>query len=89
MKPHRMDGISLSFALIFLAIVGWYWLAQVVDLDLPAVGWFVAGGLILLGVLGLTMALRTARTAPPPPPPDEPEPLPEIEPDLEPQDDKQ
>jgi hypothetical protein len=64
MKAHRTDGISLSFALIFLAIVGWWLLAQVVDLDLPAVGWFVAGALILLGVLGLFGALRAARQAP-------------------------
>jgi hypothetical protein len=66
MKPHRTDGVSLSFALVFLAVVGWYALAQVVDLDLPAVGWFVAGGLILLGVLGLFGALRSARQAPVP-----------------------
>ena len=61
MKAHRTDGVSLSFAIIFLAIVGWWLLAQVVDLDLPAVGWFVAGALILLGVLGL---LRRAARGP-------------------------
>ena len=48
MKPHRTDGVSLIFALIFLAVAGWWLIAQVVDLALPAVGWFVAGGLILL-----------------------------------------
>jgi hypothetical protein len=67
MKAHRTDGVSLSFAIIFLAIVGWWLLAQVVDLDLPAVGWFVAGALILLGVLGLFGALRAARQPPPAP----------------------
>jgi hypothetical protein len=63
MKAHRTDGISLSFALIFFAIFAWWTIAQVVDLELPAVGWFIAGGLILLGVLGLVGALRSARTA--------------------------
>ena len=63
MKAHRTDGISLSFALVFFAIFAWWTIAQVVDLELPAVGWFVAGGLILLGVLGLVGALRSARAA--------------------------
>ena len=80
MKTHRTDGVSLSFALIFLAIVGWWLLAQVVDLDLPAVGWFVAGALILLGVLGLFGALRAARQ--PPVVPAETSPYPEIEEEL-------
>lgn len=80
MKAHRTDGISLSFALIFLAIVGWWLLAQVVDLDLPAVGWFVAGALILLGVLGLFGALRAARQ--PPVAPVETSSYPEIEEEL-------
>lgn len=86
MKPHRTDGVSLSFALIFVAIVGWYVLAQAFDLALPAVGWFVAGGLILLGVLGLLMALRTSRAAPPAEPPAssaEDERFPEIEKELD------
>jgi hypothetical protein len=88
MKTHRTDGVSLSFALIFLAIVGWWLLAQVVELDLPAVGWFVAGALILLGVLGLFGALRAARQpAPEPTPEPTPEPVeassyPEIEKEL-------
>ena len=78
MKAHRTDGVSLSFAIIFLAIVGWWLLAQVVELDLPAVGWFVAGALILLGVLGLFGALRAARQ--PPPEPVEPvEPVDQVE----------
>jgi hypothetical protein len=63
MKPHRTDGVSLTFALIFLAVAAWWLVAQTVDLALPAVGWFVAGGLILFGLLGLLGALRSARTA--------------------------
>jgi hypothetical protein len=70
MKPHRTDGVSLTFALIFMALVVWWLLAQLVDLPLPAVGWFVAGALIFIGALGLLGALRSGRReqeAPPPP----------------------
>ena len=68
MKAHRTDGVSLVFALIFLAIAGWWLVAQLLDLALPAVGWFLAGALILLGVLGLLGALRSGRSTPRPGP---------------------
>lgn len=61
MKAHPTDRVSLGFALIFLAVAGWWLVAQVANLQLPALGWFVAGGLILLGVLGLLGALRSGR----------------------------
>jgi hypothetical protein len=61
MKAHRTDTVSLTFALIFLALVGWWLAARFVDLPLPEVGWVVAAALILLGVLGLVSALRSGR----------------------------
>ncbi len=64
MKAHRTDGVSLTFGLVFLVFVGWYVAARLVDLNLPMVGWTVAGGLILLGLLGLVGALRAGRTRP-------------------------
>ena len=67
MKPHRTDSVSLTFALLFLAIAGWWFTAQLLDLPLPAVGWFVAGALIFLGALGLLGALRSGKGDPPPP----------------------
>jgi hypothetical protein len=63
MKPHRTDGVSLSFGLIFLGIVGWWLVEQVTDVHLPALGWLAAGGLILLGVMGLGSAIRSGRRA--------------------------
>jgi hypothetical protein len=66
MKPHRTDGVSLVFGLIFLAVAGWWLVAQTMHLALPAIGWFVAGGLIVFGMLGLLGALRSARTPPSP-----------------------
>lgn len=62
MKAHRTDGVSLVFALIFLGVAGWWLVAQVLDLNLPEVGWILAGGLILVGVLGLLGALRSGRS---------------------------
>lgn len=63
MKAHRTDGVSLSFGLIFMAVVVWWAVSQVVDLRLPALGWLAAGGLILFGVLGLLSAIRSGRRA--------------------------
>ncbi|MFS8477665.1 MAG: hypothetical protein FWJ93_01595 [Micromonosporaceae bacterium] len=63
MKAHRTDGLSLTFGLIFLAIVAWWLVAEFIDLSLPNAGWFVAGTLILLGLLGLVGALRPTRPA--------------------------
>jgi hypothetical protein len=61
MKPHRMDGVSLSFGLIFLLIALWWAVSQVATVRLPAAGWLVAGALILFGVIGLKGAIRSAR----------------------------
>ncbi len=61
MRPHRTDAISLSFGLIFLTVaLGWA-ITQVVRVDLPAVGWLVAGALIVFGGLGLLGAIRSGR----------------------------
>jgi hypothetical protein len=59
MKSHRTDGLSLTFGLIFLAAVGWWFFGRAVDIALPQLGWFIAGALIVFGVLGLFGALRS------------------------------
>ncbi|KUL36594.1 hypothetical protein [Actinoplanes awajinensis] len=61
MKPHRMDGVSLTFGLLFLLIAAWWGLSAVITLHLPALGWTVAGGLILFGVIGLLGAITSGR----------------------------
>jgi hypothetical protein len=58
MKPHRLDGVSLTFGLIFLVIVVIWLFSQAVSVHLNA-GWIVAVGLILFGGLGLMGALRS------------------------------
>jgi len=57
MKAHRTDSISLFFGLAFLMISGGYLATAYLDLDLPGIGWFVAAGLIFLGVAGAVTAL--------------------------------
>jgi hypothetical protein len=76
MRAHRTDGVSLTFAVVFGAFVAWWGLAQAIDLELPTIGWFAAGGLILVGLLGLMGALRAGRTESRPGPltPSEPKP---------------
>ena len=59
MKPHRTDGVSLSFGLIFLLVALWWAVSQVTTVHLPAAGWLVAGGLITFGVIGLFGAIRS------------------------------
>jgi hypothetical protein len=61
MKPHRTDGVSLSFGVMFLILALWWAISRVVTLHLPAVGWVVAGALIVFGVGGLLGAIRTSR----------------------------
>jgi len=63
MRPHRMDGVSLSFGLIFLAVVGWWAISQVPTVRLPNAGWLIAGALILFGVAGLLGAIRSGQRA--------------------------
>ena len=63
MKPHRTDGVSLTFGLIFLGIVIVWLFNVVVDLRIQQPGWIAAGALILFGLIGLLGALRSDRRA--------------------------
>ncbi|MFY1596423.1 hypothetical protein [Micromonospora sp. WMMD737] len=72
MKAHRTDIVSFAFGLIFLGLAAWWLLAQLLGLALPPVGWFLAGALILIGLLGLLGALRSGRSGGAPAPGDAP-----------------
>ncbi|GGK92278.1 hypothetical protein [Mangrovihabitans endophyticus] len=65
MKPHRADGVSLSFGLIFVLVAAWWAVSRVVHLRLPTLGWLIAGMLILFGMIGLLRAIRSGRRAEP------------------------
>ena len=58
MNRHRTDAVSLAFGAIFLFVAGWWAIGRTIDIGLPAVGWALALGLILVGALGLAGALR-------------------------------
>lgn len=58
MNERRPDLPALIFGVIFLAISGWWMLDRGIGVDLPSVGWIIAGILILLGVAGISSALR-------------------------------
>ena len=68
MRPHRTDGVSLSFGLLFLLIAVWWAVSQVMTVRLPAAGWLVAGALIFFGAIGLLGAIRSGRRAETPAP---------------------
>jgi hypothetical protein len=78
MRPHRTDGVSLSFGVLFLLVALWWAISQVVTIHAPAVGWLVAGGLIAFGVIGLLGALRSNRGTPVEAPAPAPAPAPEV-----------
>ena len=58
MKRHRTDAVSLAFGAVFLLTAGWWLIGRTIDVGLPTLGWAVALGLIVIGVLGLLGALR-------------------------------
>ena len=77
MNRHRTDVVSLAFGAVFLLVAGWWVIGRTIDIGLPTLGWAVALGLIVIGVLGLRGALRGHREqvgggTEPPPWPEEP-----------------
>lgn len=65
MKRHSTDVVSLVFGLVFLAVAAWwvidYYININIGVHIPNIGWFAAGALILLGLLGVGASLRGSR----------------------------
>ena len=59
MKKHALDSVSFGFGLFFVTLVSVWMVTRLVDLDLPSAAWFLAGGLILFGGLGVFVTLYT------------------------------
>jgi hypothetical protein len=58
MSRHATDVVALTAGCVFLAIVAVWALAKTVTIDLPSMGWFAAGLLVVLGAVGLVAAVR-------------------------------
>jgi hypothetical protein len=65
MNRHDIDPVSLATGIAFLALAGWWLLDRAIDLKAPTTGWFLAGALLLIGLLGMASALRADRRQPP------------------------
>lgn len=63
MKPHPTDHLSLAFGVLFLAVAGWWLIAQVTNLSVSirVMGWLVAGLLVAIGAVGIFTAIRSGR----------------------------
>ncbi len=58
---RKVDLPALVFGLIFMAFAGWWFTTRGRGIGLPSIGWITALLLILLGIAGITTALRNAR----------------------------
>jgi hypothetical protein len=58
MRTHRTDVVSLVFGLLFLGAVAVWTAGPGLGANLAHAGWLLAGGLIVVGVLGLIGAIR-------------------------------
>jgi hypothetical protein len=61
MSKHGPDAVSLVFGGLFLAVVAWWLIARIVDVDLPNLGWVAGATLIAVGALGLWTTLGSSR----------------------------
>lgn len=61
MKAHRTDSVSLFFGVAFLLVALGFLARSYLDVRLPAMGWFVAGGLIFFGLVTAVGALVPKR----------------------------
>jgi hypothetical protein len=57
--PHGTDRVSLIFGLAFLGGAALWLTARLVTLNPATVGSIAAGGLIVLGMLGITVTITT------------------------------
>lgn len=61
MNRHPTDVVALTLGCALLALVVVWALVQTVTLELPGAGWFLAGALIVVGLVGLAAVLRPSR----------------------------
>jgi hypothetical protein len=64
MNKHEIDAVSVATGVAAVGLAAWWLLDQFIDIRRPDAGWFVAGALLLLGVLGLIAAIGSDRRRP-------------------------
>lgn len=62
MNKHDTDAVSLTFGLVFLALVGWWLLVRWVATEPPGFGWFAGAAMIVIGVAGVLATLLSWRS---------------------------
>jgi hypothetical protein len=61
MSRRTTDPVALGAGLFFLAVTVLWLISRVTTLGVAAVGWALAGGLVLLGLAGIAGSLRGLR----------------------------
>jgi hypothetical protein len=56
--------VSLVFGIAFVGIAAWWLISLYLDIRVPHLGWFAAGGLILFGLFGVFASLRGGESTP-------------------------
>lgn len=62
MNRHETDVLSLVFGLAFLVVAATWVVAKVVDISWFSIGWLFAGGMVLIGLLGIFSAIGPSRS---------------------------
>lgn len=62
MKKHDTDMFSLAFGAAFLLVAVTWGIAKMVRISSFSIGWVLACGLVLIGVLGVLSAFRLSRS---------------------------
>jgi hypothetical protein len=58
MNRHEIDLVSLVFGVALLVVFLTWLVAKTIEISWLSVGWVFAGGLVLMGLLGVYSALR-------------------------------
>lgn len=61
MKMHRTDSVSLFFGVVFLLVAAGFLARRMLNVELPDLAWLIAGGVTVLGLIGVLGALVPSR----------------------------
>jgi hypothetical protein len=61
MNRHPIDVVALILGCVMLSVVAIWALVKTVTMHLPSGEWFLAGGLVVAGLIGLVASLRPGK----------------------------